>query len=117
MTAISDVIERWEAKRGEFARYSAQVDGAALVTEMLADLESLAACETAVSLSVAAAQSGYCADYLSRLIREGKLTNYGRKHAPRVRLSECPTKPRLAVSSQKSYDPRADARSLVSSRR
>lgn len=122
VTVIRDVIERWEAKRGELARYHAQVDGEALVTEMLADMESLAAGEAPVPLSVAAAETGYTTDHLSRLIKEGKLANHGRKHAPRVKLSDCPRKRstaggRLAERDGLAYHPRTDARSLVGARR
>lgn len=113
MTAIADVIERWRGRQAEFARWGAQVDGARLLGELLADLEAVEHSDTPVSLSVAAARSGYSADHLSRLIRSGKITDHGRKHAPRVRLSECPTKPRLAVWGPKAYDPGADARFLV----
>lgn len=114
---IGDVIERWRERQAEFARWGAQVEGAKLLGELLSDLEAVEHSDTPVPLSVAAAQSGYSADHLSRLIRSGKLTDYGRKHAPRVKLSECPTKPRLAVWGAKAYDPDADARSLVISRR
>lgn len=122
MTGIRDVIERWQKKRGELARYHAQVDGEALVTEMLADLDLLADGEAAVSLPVARAETGYSTDHLSRLIKEGKLTNYGRKHAPRVRLSECPRKRssaggHLAGRAVQAYHPTTDARSLVGARR
>lgn len=120
MTGIRDVIERWEVKRGDLARYSAQVDGAALVTEMLADLDALATGEAPVPLSVAAAETGYTPDHLSRLIKQAKLANYGRKYAPRVRVSECPRKRtdrRLAGRDRVPYDARTDARSLVSARR
>lgn len=121
MTGIRDVIERWQKKRGELAGYKAQVDGAALVGEMLADLDALADGEAAVSLPVARAETGYSTDHLSRLIKDGKLTNYGRKHAPRVRLSECPRKRsatgNLAGGAGMSYHPTTDARSLVGARR
>lgn len=113
LRTIGDVIERWRERQAEFSRWGAHVDGAKLLGELLSDLEAVEHSGTPVSLSIAAAHSGYSADSLSRLIRSGKLTNYGRKHAPRVRLSECPTKPRLAVPGPKLYNPDADARSLV----
>lgn len=113
MPTVTQVMERWRERQAEFARWGAQVDGAKLLGELLSDLEAVEHSDAPVSLSAAAAQSGYSTDHLSRLIRSGKLTDYGRKHAPRVKISECPTKPRLAVWGPKSYDPRADARSLV----
>ncbi len=118
---VADLIDRWETRRASLARLNAQVDGAALAGDILADLAGLAAAEQPISLSAAAAGTGYTPDHLSRLIAQGKLTNYGRKHAPRVRLSECPTKPkhaiRLAERYANAYHPITDARSLVGSRR
>lgn len=118
---VADLIERWETRRASLARLNAQVDGAALASDILADLAGLAATEQPISLAAAATGTGYTPDHLSRLIREGKLFNHGRKHAPRVRLSECPTKAkrpdRLAERYANAYHPITDARSLVGSRR
>jgi hypothetical protein len=117
----TDLISRWEARRADLAKLHALVDGASLVAEFLLDLEQLGDSEPAVSLTEAAARKGYTADHFSRLIKLGKLRNWGRKHAPRVRVSECPTKPkpngRLAGGYAKAYDVITDARSLVSTRR
>lgn len=109
---VDQLVDRWEAKKAEWARLHVQVDGAALADEVLRDLASLSDSEPAVSLAAAAARTGYTADHLSRLIKAGSLTNYGRKHAPRVRLSECPTKPALTRPPAYPYNPDADARSL-----
>lgn len=46
-----------------------------------------------LTLAEAARESGYSTDQLSRLIREGKLVNVGRKGAPRVRRGDLPKKP------------------------
>jgi hypothetical protein len=110
--SATDLLDRWETRRGELARLHAQVDGAALVEEFLTDLESLTAAEPAVSLAEAARSSGYSADHLGKLIRSGRLKNHGRLHAPAVRLSECPKKPALAASIGTAYNADADARSL-----
>lgn len=45
-----------------------------------------------LNLTQAALRSGYSADALGRMIREGRLTNYGRKNAPRVRVCDLPRK-------------------------
>lgn len=109
---IDQLIERWEARKLELARLHAHVDGAALADEILRDLASLNEAEPVVSLTAAAARTGYSADHLSRLVKAGSITNYGRKHAPRVKLSECPAKPALTKRSAYAYDADADARSL-----
>ncbi len=57
--------------------------------------------ETTLSLTDAARESGYSADHLGRLVRDGKIPNAGRPGAPRIALSHLPRKtgaatPRLA---------------------
>jgi hypothetical protein len=113
----TDMLARWESRRGELARLHAQVDGAALVEEFLSDLEAMAADEQPVTLTRAAAVTGYSADHLSRLIKSGKLKDHGRKHAPRVKVSECPRKPAIAAIAGQQYNANTDALSLVGSRR
>lgn len=68
------------------------MDGAALADQVIADLERIAVGDWQASLTLtdASALSGYSADHLSRLIREGKLANRGRKGKPLVRRSELP---------------------------
>lgn len=116
-----EMVARWSARLEEWRRLGVRVDGATIAEEILVDLRALSAGENVVSLTEAAKQTGYTPDSLGRLIRGGKLTNYGRKHAPRVRLSECPTKghqpANLAGRYANAYHPVTDARSLVGSRR
>lgn len=110
--------ERWLSRRDELRRLRALVDGATLCDELLAELDGLAddAANQLLSLHRAAAESGYSADHLGRLVREGKLTNAGRANSPRIRRGDLPFKPRHSVApdSERSYDPDTDARSLVS---
>ena len=58
--------------------------------------------ETTLSLTDAARESGYSADHLGRLVRDGKIPNAGRPGAPRIALRHLPRKtgaanPRLAA--------------------
>ena len=115
-------LDWWEF---EFAASSdalrMQADAGALVRQMVASLRAVRASAAAVvPLSVASRATGYSADHLSRLVRSGRVTDYGRKHAPRVKLMELPKKAarlRVANNNRVSYDVQADARSLVSTRR
>ncbi len=107
-----ELESRWAARRDELRRLSALVDGATLLDEVLVDLDHAAAAEPLMSLTAAAPLTGYTADHLSRLIRNGSLTNYGKKGSPRVKLSDCPKKAKLATGMRHSYDANADARSL-----
>jgi hypothetical protein len=52
-----------------------------------------------LNLSQAARESGYTADHIGRLVKEGKLCNHGRPHAPRVRRGDLPRKPQVLRDS------------------
>ena len=48
--------------------------------------------ETTLSLTEAARESGYSADHLGRLVRDGRIPNAGRPGAPRIARSHLPRK-------------------------
>ncbi len=85
---------RWLARRDELRRLHALVDGAELCDTLLAELDALvrASADAPLSLQHAAAESGYSADHLGRLVREGKLPNAGRPNAPKIRRGDLPQK-------------------------
>ena len=94
----------------------AQVNAALLVRQIVASLRLVretALAET-LSLTQAAERTGYSANHIGRLVRQGRLPNAGRKNAPRVRLGDLTleVKPKLAGKSMRLYDPLSDARSL-----
>jgi hypothetical protein len=98
-------------------------DQAAKTLETLAgELETAlhVADSQALTIGEAARLSGYSPDHLSRLVRDGKVANVGRKHAPRVRRADLPQRPTqrtdVASPTRKQYDPVADARSLSAGR-
>src|SRR5581483_11119887 len=104
------------ARRDEFARFQATVDGATLCDQLLADLEGALAerHDEVLTLRAAADLSGYTVDHLARLIRQGKVPNAGRKHAPRVNRADLPRKGNDAAGrAADSYNGAADARSLA----
>ena len=111
-----EIRDRWCARRDELRRLNASVDGAAICDEAIADIEMIVADAAAkrLTLQEAAELSGYSADHLGRLLRDGKLRNVGRKHAPRILLGDLPKRiPKcLAPGLSRSYDPLTDARSL-----
>lgn len=117
-SVVDALRQRWLTRRDELRRLHALVDGATLCDELLGELDRLAddAANELLPLRRAAAESGYTADHLGRLLREGKLANAGRANAPRIRRGDLPRKPRRAVAAgpERAYDPDADARSLVS---
>ncbi len=86
---------RLVGRRAELARLGALVQGDRLIDEILADLDAIEreVRGKLVKLSEASRACGYTADHLRVLIKSGKLADYGRPHAPRVRLDELPKKP------------------------
>src|SRR5256885_16853802 len=98
--------------RDELARLGAQVDGAMLCDEVLAEVEALlnSEDEALVGLQDAAVRSGYSSDHLRRLHRLGKLP--ARRDGRRLsfRVGDLPKKP-IVVDARpvRAYDPHADA--------
>ena len=45
-----------------------------------------------LNLQEAASESGFSSDHLGELVRQGKLTNAGRRNAPRIRRADLPVK-------------------------
>ncbi|MDQ6770200.1 MAG: hypothetical protein M3Z54_09455 [Gemmatimonadota bacterium] len=91
---LTALRERWLARRDELHRLGALVHGARLCDELLADLEAATSHADAELLSLrrAAAESGYSADHLGRLLRAGTVANAGRPNAPRIRRGDLPRK-------------------------
>jgi hypothetical protein len=116
---LEDLITKWEATRIECQKLHAMVDGAGLCELVIADLQTLEASLSSEVLTLRAAseRSGYSAEHIGRMIREGTLANMGRKHAPRVLASQLPRRAQpVARSSSAAYDSSSDARSLRSRR-
>jgi hypothetical protein len=115
-STASDLPAAWRARASELRRF-ADAEGAARAFECAAEeLENslrLADDET-LSLREAARISGYSADHLGRLVRNGKIPNVGRTNAPRIRRRDIRRKAAsLRVTASVAYDPVADARSLM----
>lgn len=91
--AIEQLPARWRASAEELKRYGADAQARAL-EEAAEQLEAAIVDRDGAELTLqeAAAESGYSADHLSRLIREGKLASLGKPHAPRIRRGDLPRK-------------------------
>ena len=119
MTA-EDFLAKWSAEATAMARRGVMVEGASLCNEILTDCRAVMALEgeTVLSLPEAAARSGYSAEHLGRMIRQGRIPNAGRKGAPQIRVTDLPRKPPgLVPSGSRAYDPSADARTLLDRQR
>lgn len=92
-TSLESLGEHWRAKAADLRRYGASPSADALI-QAASELEAVLMERESESLSLAdaAAESGYSADHLARLIREGVISNAGRKHAPRIRRRDLPKK-------------------------
>ena len=111
-----DFVIKWRARRDELARLGAQVDGAKLCDEALADFDAVITAEDEALLGLhdAAARSGYSSDHLRRLHRLGKLP--ARRDGRRLffRVGDLPKKPNVVdVRPLRAYDPHADARRVA----
>lgn len=82
----------WRDRAASFRRYAPEV--ANTLEDVAGELETVLRNVGAelLTLEAAARECGYSADHLGRLIREGRLTNHGRQHAPKVRRDELPRK-------------------------
>ncbi len=111
-----EFLARWRTRLSEWARIGALVDGARVCQDVLEDFEAVTRAEddAELSLSEAAAESGYSSDHLRRLHREGKLPAYRRGRSLFFRSGDLPRKPTSHGFSP--YDPVADARRVVSER-
>lgn len=68
---------------------------------------------TLLSLQEAAAESGYSADHLGRLVREGKIPNAGRPNAPRIAAGDLPRKSGTASLARASNGRQTDTSEIV----
>ncbi len=111
-----DFVVRWRTRLNEWARVGALVDGARVCEDVLQDFEAVTRAEddAELSLSEAAAESGYSADHLRRLHRLGKLPAYRKGRNLFFRSGDLPRKPTAPRLSR--YDPVADARRVMSQR-
>ena len=99
----------WRKQAKALRRYGGETPAVAL-DRCADDLEAtlVERDETTFSLVEAARESGYSADHLGRLVRDGKIPNAGRPGAPRIALKDLPRKahaqpePPLADKSRRS---------------
>ena len=90
---LQELPARWRADAEVLRRRHAPAQ-ADLLDALASELEG-AYCEwegEALTLGQAAAESGYSADHLSRLLRDGRIPNAGRPNAPRILRRDLPRK-------------------------
>jgi hypothetical protein len=110
----AEVFARWRARRTEWERLKAQVDGARLCDEVIADLEAMLSAEreAVLTLREAAEASGYSEGHLARLVRSGSIPDLrppGSRGHIHIRASDLPQR------SGKKHTSIADVHGLASS--
>lgn len=91
---LNDLIERWTSEAASIEERYGDSRLAHLTRTHAKELQEAISRghSRLVSLSEAGSLCGYSDDHLGKLVRAGILKNYGRKHAPRVRVAELPQK-------------------------
>lgn len=86
---------RWSSEAKAMAHLGALVNGAALLTDILADFQSVISGQSdeILTLAQASKESGYSPDHLRLLIRQAKIPNAGQRRKPRIRRRDIPRKP------------------------
>jgi hypothetical protein len=70
-----------------------------------------------LTLAQAAEETGYSKEHLGRMVREGKISNAGEKHSPRVHRGDLPQKISLSSPSPDSHLSREQiVRSVITTR-
>ena len=101
-TSVETLPAAWRRQAKALRRYGGETPAVAL-DSCAAELEAtlIEKDEITFSLTEAARESGYSADHLGRLVRDGKIPNAGRPGAPRIvrshlpRKTQAPATPRL----------------------
>lgn len=116
MKLLRSLADRWRTEAETLARYGD--DRGAIVARLHADQLEEAAAEIAaetLTLSEAAAESGYSERRLRELLTSGEIPQAGRKGAPRIRRGDLPKKAGTTAAGE--YDADADAHNLLSKMR
>ncbi|MDE2773470.1 MAG: hypothetical protein OXI46_07170 [Gemmatimonadota bacterium] len=96
----------WRKQAKTLRRYGGETPAVVLdrcADDLDATLQELD--ETTLSLVEAARESGYSADHLGRLVRDGKIPNAGRPGAPRIARNHLPRKATIDKSCLASRQP------------
>ena len=107
--SVEGLPANWRKQAKALRRYGGETPATA-IERCADDLEAtlVERDETTFSLVEASRQSGYSADHLGRLVRDGKIPNAGRPGAPRIarahlpRKAHAPAEPPLADKPRRS---------------
>ncbi|MDB4882889.1 MAG: hypothetical protein JWL95_1655 [Gemmatimonadetes bacterium] len=92
MPSAAELTAKWQERLTEWRSLGVRIDGEKVAAEVLEDLRALVD-DDVVTLQEASRIGGYSVDHLQRMVAAQTITNVGRKHAPRMRRADVPTKP------------------------
>jgi hypothetical protein len=116
---FQDLLLKYRRIGDDAAHLCTMVSAAAICTQIISDLEALRTTEASaeLDLSAAAKASGYSADHLRRMVRQGRLPVVRRGRQLFFRAGDLPSKPRsFDEVGAIAYDPIADARRVAAQR-
>jgi len=118
-----EFVVKWTHEAEAMRQRGVLVNGALLLDEILRDFDAVTRGRAGelLTLTDGAVESGYSAEYLGALIRQGKIQNAGRPHAPRIRRQDLPRKASRLPDPPPSLKlvgatPRQIARAIISSK-
>jgi hypothetical protein len=90
VTKLAVTIQRWTARREAWEALDGWISAQQVCETVLADLHAIQSAldEMLLPLTQAAQVRGCSREHLSRRLKAGALRNYGRPHAPRLRLGD-----------------------------
>ena len=105
--SVEGLPANWRRQAKLLRRYGGETPATA-IERCADDLEAtlVERDETTFSLVEAARESGYSADHLGRLVRDGKIPNAGRPGAPRIALKDLPRKAHVQTAPRLAEKPR-----------
>jgi hypothetical protein len=105
MDGVEALVGRWREQAREMKHWGDE-RGSVLLSHAADELARAAARsgQEVLRLGEAAVICGYSAPSIGRMIREGRIPNAGRAHAPRVRRGDLP--PRRGATPETTYAPR-----------
>ena len=105
--SVEALPANWRRRAKALRRYASESPAVAL-ERCAAELEDTIRerDETTLSLVEAARESGYSADHLGRLVRDGRIPNAGRPGAPRIARRDLPRKAQTPPEPPLAEEPR-----------
>ena len=117
--ALSELAAAWRSRAADLRRWASAEGGARALEQAADELETALATagDELVGLEIASSASGYSADHLRRLARDGEVPSIRRGRRLFFRRADLPRKPAsIDAALRLGYDAVADARRVAARR-